>query len=80
MKFWNSIRNLIANYKSHRDWWIEVSTTHPSCVYYFGAFQYHQEAESMSLGYIEDLQAEGAREIKIQIKRCQPERLTVEDE
>lgn len=61
-------------------WWIEITTAQPHCTYYFGPFQNPQEAESMRQGYIEDLQAEGAKEIQAIVKHCQPEQLTVFDE
>lgn len=65
----------------HRqNWWVEISTTEPHCTYYFGSFQYYQEAEVMCPGYVEDLQMEGAKEIKALIKCCKPNKLTVFDE
>jgi Domain of unknown function (DUF1816) len=61
-------------------WWIEIVTTNPKCIYYFGPFHNSQEAETMRLGYIEDLQAEGAKDIQAIVKYCNPKQLTVFEE
>ena len=37
------------------DWWIEILTALPLCLYYFGSFTTRQEAESLKQGFIEDL-------------------------
>lgn len=61
-------------------WWVEISTTEPQCIYYFGPFSNSKAAHEAYPGYVEDLQGEGARDIKIIIKRCNPKVLTVFDE
>lgn len=62
-------------------WWIEVVTALPGCTYYFGPFASTQEAQLAKVGYIEDLRQEGAKEITLQLKQCQPQNLTIfEDE
>lgn len=61
---------------SSEDWWVEVTTSAPNCVYYFGPFLSFQDALESSPNYIQDLSAEGAQEICTQIKRCHPEELT----
>lgn len=61
-------------------WWIEVITETPSCTYYFGPFATSKEARAAQSGYIEDLEQEGAKGIKVEIKRCKPDRLTIFDE
>jgi|GEM_PF-1234388 len=58
-------------------WWVEILTTKPQCIYYFGPFDTAQEAESYKTGYLEDLQEEGAEGITFQIKQCQPSDLTI---
>jgi hypothetical protein len=63
-----------------RAWWIEISTESPLCTYYFGPFSSDSEAEQAKSGYIEDLEREGARSIRVQIKRCKPEHLTIDHE
>jgi hypothetical protein len=77
MKFLNTIKSIITNYANYKNWWVEISTVQPNCTYYFGPFQNHREAETMGPVYIEDLQEEGAKEIKVLIKRCHPDELTV---
>jgi hypothetical protein len=62
------------------DWWVEIKTTNPNCIYYFGPFQCKDEAKAYYPGYIEDLVAEGAENFEIHIKRCLPDSLTYCDE
>jgi Domain of unknown function (DUF1816) len=82
MKILDDIKGLLVNqsFFSTADWWVEITTTDPRCTYYFGPFPRRKEAESLSPEYIEDLESEGAREIRTEIKRCQPENLTVYEE
>lgn len=62
-------------------WWVEVATVEPRCTYYFGPFTSKQSASVAQPGYIEDLEAEGAQGISVQIKWCKPSHLTsYEDE
>lgn len=61
-------------------WWAEITTNSPRCTYYFGPFQSYDEAKQAYPGYIEDLNSEGAQEIVVVIKRCQPELLTICEE
>ncbi len=58
------------------DWWIEVTTSDPSCIYYFGPFSSSAEATALCPGYVDDLVSEGAEEIYTVIKRCNPSELT----
>jgi hypothetical protein len=62
------------------DYWVEVITESPHCIYYFGPFQRFIEAKAACPGYIDDLQTEGALGIKVIIKRCRPDELTIFDE
>lgn len=62
------------------NWWVEITTNEPFCKYYFGPFEHPQEAENLRPGYVEDLEKEGAKEIKAVIKRCQPAKLTIFEE
>ncbi|MGF1490527.1 MAG: DUF1816 domain-containing protein [Prochloraceae cyanobacterium] len=64
--------------RKSQKWWIEVKTTTPQCVYYFGPFNNYKEAESHQAGYIEDLLEEKAINITAKIKKCQPNNLTIE--
>lgn len=61
-------------------WWVEVVTDTPRCTYYFGPFVNAKEAQAAQAGYTEDLEQEGAKGIRVEIKRCKPTRLTVVDE
>ncbi len=62
-------------------YWVEILTEKPRCTYYFGPYFHKSEAQAASLGFIEDLEQEGAQGIKVLIKRCKPVNLTVyEDE
>lgn len=63
-----------------RAWWVEVSTDAPHCVYYFGPFSNNSEAEAARPGYVEDLEQEGAQGIKVAVKQCKPDKLTIDDE
>ena len=60
-------------------WWVEIATSQPKCLYYFGPFESFAEALSHQSGYIEDLQSEAAVGINTQIKQCQPQILTQEE-
>jgi hypothetical protein len=61
-------------------YWAEIKTESPKCTYYFGPFLTEKEAKSYHSGYLEDLKAEGAKDIKVAIKRCKPRQLTIFDE
>lgn len=62
------------------DWWAEITTAEPRCTYYFGPFDTADEAEKARPGYVEDLENEGAKGIRVEIKRCSPTVLTIFDE
>jgi len=59
------------------DWWIEILTALPLCLYYFGSFTTRQEAESLKQGFIEDLFLENALIIGINIRFFRPKQLTL---
>lgn len=61
-------------------WWVEIVTEAPNCTYYFGPYVSAGEADADKPGFVEDLEQEGARGIKVTIKRCKPDQLTVFDE
>lgn len=61
-------------------YWVKITTEQPCCIYYFGPFLNVREAESAQPGFIEDLQSEDAKNIKVEIQRCQPGELTIFDE
>ncbi|NET01318.1 MAG: DUF1816 domain-containing protein [Sphaerospermopsis sp. SIO1G2] len=61
-------------------WWVEIITQNPSCTYYFGPFISSVDANSASIGYVEDLEAEGAQGIVVNVKRCKPYVLTIAED
>ncbi|MGL5035281.1 MAG: DUF1816 domain-containing protein [Microcystaceae cyanobacterium] len=61
-------------------YWVEIETKVPRCTYYFGPFTSKSEAEAAKNGYLEDLNAEFAQGIQVEIKRCKPSILTIFDE
>ncbi len=77
-----NIRNidLISNNLKQdlQKWWLEIHTNIPQCTYYFGPFYSFDEALQYEEGFLEDLTDEGAIEITVNIKRCNPQNLTIE--
>lgn len=61
-------------------WWVEIVTATPRCTYYFGPFLTAKEATAEKIGYMEDLESEGAQGLSVTIKRCKPSKLTIMDE
>ena len=61
-------------------WWVEVKTSAPRCIYYFGPFLTSQEAEFAKAGYVEDIENEGAEGLIVSIQRCKPIDFTVADD
>ncbi|MCU0565945.1 MAG: DUF1816 domain-containing protein [Oculatellaceae cyanobacterium Prado106] len=61
-------------------WWVEIITDAPACMYYFGPFLNAQEAQAHQAGYLEDLEQEGAKNIRVAVKRCKPTQLTIFDD
>jgi hypothetical protein len=66
--------------KAATDWWAEITTMSPRCVYYFGPFETIDEAKAAYPGHVKDLDEEGARGIMVVIQRCQPKELTICEE
>jgi hypothetical protein len=62
------------------NWWVEIITNTPHCLYYFGPFSSSQEAEAMRPGYVNDLLEEGVYTIQVIVKQCHPTRLTIFEE
>ena len=83
IKSWENTEEFFTSYleKMGMAWWVEIVTEQPKCIYYFGPFASSYEAELPSIGYIEDLEQEEAQVIAVDIKQCQPKKLTIfEDE
>lgn len=74
-ELWTNFLNLVG-----LSWWVEIFTETPRCTYYFGPFTSKKEAEAAKVGYIEDIELEGAQGLKFAVKRCKPANLTVYDE
>lgn len=72
----NALNGLPIEQVARLSWWVEITTKQPRCLYYFGPFDSPEEAQIHQGGYVEDLQEEGAQEITIKIKQCQPQILT----
>lgn len=65
--------------QSKLPWWVKIATVQPECVYYFGPFDSQSEAIASQSGYMEDLTAEKAIGISIEIKQDSPKLLTISD-
>lgn len=61
------------------NYWAEITTTSPDCIYYFGPFETFLEAQAAYPEYVEDLESEGASGIKVLVKRCLPDVLTIDN-
>ena len=73
---YSTSRELSKETENH-NWWIEICTANPFCIYYFGAFDSFWEALLAKSGYIQDLKQEGAELTVINIKQCKPTQLTI---
>lgn len=75
MKYvFDKILNLLT-----KNWWVEISTDTPKCVYYFGPFARKNDATNAEIGYVEDLTQEGAAVLKMSVIKCPtPAQLTVD--
>ncbi|MEB3277636.1 MAG: DUF1816 domain-containing protein [Lyngbya sp.] len=60
--------------------WIEVITQSPKCIYYFGPFASGSDAQRSVEGYLEDLRAEKAKIMGLEIRRGIPRNLTILEE
>lgn len=73
----NFFSNLFSFFSN--SWWIKITTAEPNCIYYFGPFDSEKEALQARLGYIEDLEQEGAQRISTTLQQSsEPEELTIE--
>jgi Domain of unknown function (DUF1816) len=73
VEMWTSFLDLVG-----QAWWVEISTDEPKCIYYFGPFANAQVAGLAQTGYVEDLESEHAKVTRLQVKRCKPNRLTID--
>ena len=56
-------------------WWIEILTSNPNHLYYFGPFNSYFDAEWSKYSYIRDLEKEKAIIIGTEISQYQPKKL-----
>jgi Domain of unknown function (DUF1816) len=63
---------------SGSNWWLEIGTVNPRCLYFFGPFEDQLEAESSKEGFSQDLEGENARVRCSKVKFCQPRQLTLD--
>lgn len=79
MSIFKTLREAVSGFVQglQSAWWVEIITVQPSCVYYFGPFNQPDEAQAACPGYLEDLQNEGAQQLKVDIKYCRPKDLTI---
>lgn len=73
------LASFVGIYESKQPYWVEITTQQPKCIYYFGPFNNYAKASKMQHGYIEDLIEEKAIGITVEIKRCMPTILTIEE-
>ncbi|MEB3274057.1 MAG: DUF1816 domain-containing protein [Prochlorothrix sp.] len=73
------MKEFLANvlHRLGQAYWVEITTSVPQCIYYFGPFFSAQEAQAELGGYVEDLEEEGATGIVAVVKRCKPTELTI---
>jgi hypothetical protein len=79
---WHNLKEVLINTFDYLGlaWWVEIVTQNPRCTYYFGPFLSSSDARLSSIGYIEDLEMEGATGITMHIKRCKPNTLTIAED
>ena len=82
MRFWDIVKEVLVDlfHSFGWAWWVQIVTQTPRCTYYFGPFLSVKEAKAATLGYIEDLEQEGAQGIAVDVKRCKPDALTISDD
>ena len=76
LKALNSSGLFLKESEKELGWWIELYTAQPNCKYYFGPFSSTAEAENSKIGYVQDLETEGATGITVKVKWCKPRQLT----
>ncbi len=68
---------LIVSDLKQNAWWVKVITQQPKCTYYFGPFDSREEAIANKDGYLQDLEAEGAQQVRVAIEQGKPRKLTI---
>lgn len=81
MSFTTKLLNVLGFNRNSASYWLKITTKVPQCIYYFGPFDSPWEAKMMQAGYIEDLLAEEAQGIHVELQEClQPPELTIFEE
>ena len=62
---------------SKQPWWVKICTEAPAYTYFFGPFDSKTEAVMAQFSYVQDLEDEGAQNIKVEIGQFSPEQLTI---
>ncbi|MBE9170879.1 DUF1816 domain-containing protein [Pleurocapsales cyanobacterium LEGE 06147] len=75
-----SLFDLLTFKKYQSPWWIQINTSIPKCIYFFGPFDNAREAKFFQDGYVEDLLQEKALGITVEIKKMKPKNLTIFEE
>ena len=58
-------------------WWLEIKTTRPPCVFYFGPFSSEEEAKVSQYSHIEHLIHEKFQGITLEVKQLEPKELMI---
>ncbi len=58
-------------------WWLEIKTSHPACVFYFGPFYSETEAKVSQYSHIEHLIQEKFHGITLEVKQLEPKELMI---
>lgn len=81
MSFATKLFNIFKFKKKPESYWLKITTKVPCCTYYFGPFDSPWEAKLMQAGYIEDLLAEKAQGVHVELEQgSQPPQLTICEE
>ena len=82
MSLGTKILNLLGlQNKKPIPYWLKINTKVPKCIYYFGPFDSPLEAKALQAGYIEDLMAEKALGIHVELEQIpEPPELTISAE
>ena len=58
-------------------WWLEIKTSRPACVFYFGPFYSETEAKVSQYSHIDHLIQEKFQGITLEVKQLEPKELMI---
>ena len=58
-------------------WWLEIKTSCPACVFYFGPFSNEKEAKVSQYSHIDRLIHEKFHGITLEVKQLEPKELMI---